>query len=762
MASWVLLFIPVLCSWTAGSYASLMSCSQCIRSSDEITCPDYLHPQRFTVKIGSRKNFSDSVFHLKCRVDAQDINLSLIEDCDFSSVKYVKFQWCPLLNISFGELLNQIGIQPENVTLLSFVHVGWRQRLGLQEWHLDGLNNLKNLELTGNNFTAIPSRLFDVTPSLKYLSFTDNDMETLPESLFANTPNLTELYLWKNRFTSLPDGLFANLTKLTNLSLWSNNLVKIRPKLISNVPNLWSLELSHNKISQLDSDVFSNLPNLGKILLNTNELEFLPENILHNCPDLETLRVEFNKIRSLPAELFRESKKIKNFDFSNNQLTRIPEKIFQGMKNLTVLRLKRNGLKILPTDVFSDLINLEVLDLQSNVLEALPPGCFDNQRKMDVLILKNNSLTELPDEIFKNCEYLEKLYLSHNNIHILHSSSFPYPKTALQVLDLGNNSLSFSSPEIDSLVGQQQITVEKHFPLSEQINLTELRLSNNKITAVPQAFGTNFQNLTKLYLNGNYIEYVDYNDFSFRSTNIFVDLRNNKVKFVSLHDKKYILSQKVVNVYLEGNPLICNCDLYHFSRLLQGKPLEERASTFQFNVLDKRKLKCSYPKEQSLQYFVMQVNTQTLTCQVQNCPTKCACSTRPYDMMFIIDCAYQGLQAIPKLKDDYLPKENYSITLNLRNNSIINLDGLKDPTYSALVNLTIPNNRLSFFNESKFSEKFQALDIRGNNLTSLPKSLLEFLNSTDATLSLGNNPWLCNCDLTDLHTFLRDPSRKVG
>ncbi|XP_071512333.1 protein toll isoform X2 [Panulirus ornatus] len=166
MASWMLLVIPVLCTWKAGSYASSLSCGKCQWSSYEMDCPTIYDPQRFTVKIRSRKNFTDSVFQLECRARAQDINLSLIEDCNFSSIKYVEFKFCPLLNISFGELLNRIGIQPENITTLSFVYYGRRQRVSLQEWHLEGLSNLKNLEFKENNFTSIPARLFDSTPNL--------------------------------------------------------------------------------------------------------------------------------------------------------------------------------------------------------------------------------------------------------------------------------------------------------------------------------------------------------------------------------------------------------------------------------------------------------------------------------------------------------------------------------------------------------------------------------------------------------------------
>ncbi|KAG7174381.1 protein toll-like [Homarus americanus] len=761
MASWVFPVLAfILCSWISGGYANVIPCGQCMGiGNNKMNCPDMRNPERIIVSISDHKDYPQSVLHLLCRSEAKHINFSLIEECDFSAIRYIEFKICPLFNRSFSEVFLQIGINPENVTTLIFYNVGLRQD-ELQEWHLQGLPNLKNLDFTGNKFTSIPPNLFEATPKLQYFSFTGNNVEMIPESLFKSTPNLTVLRLTENGLTRLPNGIFSDLSKLTNLSLWDNKLVEIHPELLSNFSQLLSLELSHNKISHFDSSVFSSLPNLRQILLNSNSLENLPKDVFHDCPELIHVRIEFNRLKSLPSELFKASKKLQYLNLNNNWITNIPGGIFQGLKDLINIRFNKNALESLPSGVFSDLVNLKLLDLQSNLLSDLPPGCFDNQRNMKTLILHNNSLSELPEEIFKNCQDLEKLYLGFNNISVLHSSAFPHPKSALQILDLQRNNISFSSPRSDLPQASQQITVEEHFPLSGQKSLTELFLNDNKISAVPQAFGTNFPNVTKLNLNGNIIEYLDYRDLSFKSDNLEVNLGKNKIKSVSLQDVDYISSEKVVSVYLEGNPLVCNCDIYQFARLLQRRSFEEMQDIFQLNVLDSGKIKCSYP-EQNRQVNVANVNTETLKCKLQECPASCTCFVRSHDKMVIINCAYQGLQAIPKLKSDFLPKENYSITLDLRNNTIRSLKGIQDPEYSALVNLSMPYNKLVFDNDTIFPENLQVLDIRGNNLTTLPKSFLVYLNTTAIVLSLGNNPWLCNCDLVDLHNFLRDPTREV-
>ena len=128
--------------------------------------------------------------------------------------------------------------------------------------------------------------------------------------------------------------------------------------------------------------------------------------------------------------------------------------------------------------------------------------------------------------------------------------------------------------------------------------------------------------------------------------------------------------------------------------------------------------------------------------------------------MFFMECIQQRLPSIPALKA-YLPLGNYSVTLNLKNNSITSLEGLQNPEYANVVNLTMADNNLQFINESYLPRRLQALDVSGNALTHFTESLIAFLNVTNPTLSLSGNPWLCDCELVELYNFLRDPLRKV-
>ncbi|KAK7084557.1 Toll5bp [Halocaridina rubra] len=746
-----------LLSWLAIPTVRSLSCGQCDRLSDKIICPGSLDPERYEVEIKNLRGGEQNYLHLKCRHKAQFVNFTLIKDCDFASVQYVGFELCPLPNVSFSKVFERMGIRSENVTSFSFTNVMQRND-ELQEWHLENLPSLKFLELKENGFTSVPANIFDGTPLLQHLVFAYNRMQTLPQTLFSNLKNLTKLDLHSNELEVLPSDLFSPLGNLRNLSLWRNHLRRISPDLLASVPRLWSLELSHNKISSFDPNVFAETRNLTKLLIDNNNLEILPENVFHNCPHLEILRVNNNKISAIPPGLFRETVNLKELEFSNNEIKSLPP-IFSNMTHLVKLKLKRNGISILPLGIFEGLTKLEVLDLQSNIISSLSPGIFDDLTALEILVLQNNTLSELPDKIFEKCGALAELYIGVNKIATLLPSMFPNP-CIITKLDLSNNNISFASISFEIQPGPQQYTVQEYFPLTYLTMLSELHLKNNAIKAMPQALATGYQNLTLLDLENNQITRLDFNDLSFKSDNIKIDFRNNWIRSINLNRMNSSSSRKNVEIYVKDNALVCDCELYAFTSVVQGKLDQMDANGIR--VADAFDVTCSYPEEPQMKTNVVHLNAEALTCKLPTCANHCSCSTRPYDHMFIVDCAHQNLKSVPNLKMKDLPVDhNYSITLNLRNNSIASLRGLDNKAFTGIVNLTVCYNNLDSLNETLLPTTLRALDISGNNVSTLSTSMLEYLNMTNLVLRLGKNPWTCDCNNVELHSFVRDPDRRV-
>lgn len=735
------------------------TCPSCSKNFNTQFCAiDPPDEENYSFRIEDFNGTRENALYLECRYEATHIELNFHRGCNFSSVQYVTLKKCPLFNVSFSEAFVDLGILPEKVLGLIFENAGTRKDMKLERWHLDGLTNLEHLELKHNLFTAISTDLLQSNPNLKLFLFSLNNMSTVPESLFAGASNLESIVLINNNFASLPDNLFSNISTLKSITVYGNALGEVNPKLLSSIPNVTKLGLSINKITKLTSDTFSHLPKLKSLHLKFNDLESLPQDIFHNCPDLETVNLQNNKLQALPSQLFSKSKKITSFRFSTNKVTGISEGLFQGLFNLTELFMSANSLDKLPEELFADLINLEELTLQHNPVKTLLPGTFFNQHKLKKLLLRNTSLSNLPSNIFKTCESLEEIDLSDNNLSELKSTSFPHPSTVLQKLYLSNNNVSFSA--ITSKPEAREEVLLDQFPLSDQVGLTDLILNSNRIRIIPQAL-RNLPNLRHLDLRNNSIEYLDYRDFLINPNDANIDLSN-----VSQTDPQLLHSyipHRVVDVSLRDNPLICDCNLYKFARLLQESISEEDKDLVQLKVIDSSEVKCSPPNNRSIQQLVKTLDLTTLVCYEKDpkkCHPSCSCAIRPHDNMFIMDCDSQRLQAIPKLKS-YLPKGNYSVTLSVKNNSIASLEGLQSSAYNTLVNLTIPYNHLKVINESYLPKTLKVLDISRNALTNFCPTLISYLNATNANLSLGGNPWLCDCELVDFYIFLRDPHRKV-
>ncbi|KAG0716127.1 Protein toll [Chionoecetes opilio] len=731
-------------------------CLNCSKDFKTLSCSlSTPEEERYTLKITDHKDVKDGALSYQCHYTTQQVHFTFHKGCNFSSVQSVTFKRCPLFNVSFSEIFTQLGIFPENVLQLIFENSGTRKDLKLETWHLSGLTNLEILQLNNNQFTSLPPDILKATPNLEHFLFSRNSMPSLPETIFANTPKLVTINLLNNNFESLPENLLVNVSSLAVLRIYGNALREFNPKLFANIPEVYNLELSINKLTKLTSDTFQYLPKLQQLYLKLNDLESLPEDIFHNCPDLQIVHLRNNRLLFIPSELFNMSKNISDFDFHNNEVTKIPQLLFQGLENLTTLTMSENSLEDIPDGTFTDLVKLEKLLLQNNPLKTIPPGSFDQQRRIKRLSLANTSLTDLPDNIFKNCESLEEIDLSDNHLSKLKSTFFPHSTTVLRSLKLSKNNLSFSALTSDPRAGEAGEVLVEQFPLSDQVSLIDLILNNNNIKVIPHAL-RNLKKLRRLDLKNNSIEYLDYYEFLFGQDRIDFDPNDASQSILQNSELK-----QYVNVELRDNPLVCDCNLYKFSQLVQDKISEEEKDKIQLKVVDKARVKCSFPNDRSVQKLVRTLDISILVCYRNHCHPSCDCATRPHDHMFIMECAHQRLRAIPPLKQ-YLPKGNYSVTLDLKNNSITSLEGLQRPEYSTLVNLTMPYNYLRVINESYLTKRLQALDVDSNALTHFSPSLVDFLNATNANLSLGGNPWVCDCKLVNLYIFLRDPLRKLA
>ncbi|XP_068242055.1 protein toll-like [Palaemon carinicauda] len=549
------------------------------------------------------------------------------------------------------------------------------------------------------------------------------------------------------------------LENLLTVELVNNDFLGLPVELFSYTPSLKTIKVIHDSFSSLPESIFLNLPDLETLNFENNRLEILPPALFFNLSSLVNVSFSYNYISAIDPELFSEKVNLEVLDFSHNQIASLERNIFQDLGSLKNLSLQGNLMEIVPGGVFSNLLSLEDLNLSFNVLKQLPEKAFDRLINVKKINLSNNSLGDLPIDAFEKCNYLESLSLRHNNLRKLQGTMFPSQKS-LTFLDLGHNNISFEVPS-GKMIQEQPVPYNSEFPLNSQVNLEELLLNDNNIKSIPRDVNIVFVNLRKLDLSGNEIGPLSYHSLLFLQSFVTLNLKNNKISNIDLHDIYALRNDKEVKLYLEGNNLFCDCKIYHFTRIVQGLPVVNE-KIMDIVVEDKDKLTCH--DHHGNQKPLLEVDSKNLYCVApeSSCVRNCSCLWRLHDSMAIIDCSFLGLQELPDLS--VIPTSNtnpISITLDLKNNSLYNLEGLRDSQYAAVVNLTVSNNKISFINESDIPATLKVLDVRGNEITHLSEPVLDFLNATDMTLSFSGNPWECNCDLIDFRNFLLFHSHKV-
>jgi hypothetical protein len=145
-----------------------------------------------------------------------------------------------------------------------------------------------------------------------------NDFSSLPSGIFDELTALTHLYLGHNDFSSLPSGIFDELTALKELGLGHNDLSSLPSGIFDELTALKELGLGHNDLSSLPSGIFDKLTALETLLLDRSGLQVLPSGIFNKLTALKELRLDHNGLPSLPLGVFDGLTALTKLDIAYN------------------------------------------------------------------------------------------------------------------------------------------------------------------------------------------------------------------------------------------------------------------------------------------------------------------------------------------------------------------------------------------------------------------------------------------------------------
>lgn len=296
------------------------------------------------------------------------------------------------------------------------------------------VNSLQILDLSGNNLTELPNKLFNNFDVLRVISMRDNKVKlTAPAEMFnaiqytllkldlsgdMNDPtnlqalrnmtrmrNMRSLSISRMSGSSLgPDDFVDFGVELEDLQITRGGLQTIQSHAFKHVRGLKRLDFSENSIGTIENDAFTEI---GHSLISFK--------IAHGYSG-----------SSLPAEALRHLTSLQELDFSNNKITSMTDTSFHFLKNLRLLELHDNRIEQVMKGTFQGDIHskLEEISLRFNMLGSISQHTFFDLEALRELHLDDNKIEKIERRAFMNLDELEHLSLRGNKLNTLAEESF--------------------------------------------------------------------------------------------------------------------------------------------------------------------------------------------------------------------------------------------------------------------------------------------------------------------------------------------------
>ncbi|KAK3605773.1 hypothetical protein CHS0354_033977, partial [Potamilus streckersoni] len=312
---------------------------------------------------------------------------------------------------------------------------------------------------------------------------------------------------------------------------------------VSELPrNAVFLNLCHNKLEVLRDGSFSNFSQLLTLLLAYNYIQIIELDAFRGLENLNKLVFDYNSL-PLSAKIFQNGVFLPLRRISYLSMRNINKAIKHNVKyDLPKFRMFNNSLHTVHvsgkasfkwTRPIVGLNNLKVLDLSYNLCTNIAKHFFEHFSSLETLLIGYNLLgsvimNDIKGKLFSNLNFVRKLDISHNSISFIPSKFFQ-GLSGLEMVDLSKNFLQTANFEIEHMK-----------------KLSHLDFRQNLLTSIP----TNMR------------RHLD-------------DIKSNNV-----------------SIYLEDNPLKCDCDALDFLKWINNEKnqitfVHVDKTTCKFNVISK-------------------------------------------------------------------------------------------------------------------------------------------------------------------------------
>jgi Leucine-rich repeat (LRR) protein len=206
--------------------------------------------------------------------------------------------------------------------------------------------------------------------------------------------------------------------------------------------------------------------------------------------------------------------------------------VSKGLVDLHILKADLCNIRKIELGAFNGLTKLTKLSMEGNEISEIIPGTFEKISRLEYLDLNYNTIEHLEVDVFSGLLNLKYIDMKGNQLQYLHPETFiRLPK--LQTLDLSNN------PGL-------QIPTDRHFINSH--SLKYLVISHCNVSSVS----------VETFANISALEWLD--------------MSYNKLRSLDISILKVL--PKLSTLYMDANPLQCDCQLQEVWRWCQDQNIQ--------------------------------------------------------------------------------------------------------------------------------------------------------------------------------------------
>jgi Leucine-rich repeat (LRR) protein len=353
----------------------------------------------------------------------------------------------PYVQVSMLKVLKHLDLSKNQITSFKIFHDDQplNVKLSLEQLHLEHNQIYRLTSASFQYFLSINQTFLDFNPihqisddafqqaRIRELYMRHCQLEFIEPSAFSGLEStLQVLDMSGNNITTLPDKLFNSFDLLRTLNLKDNKVLSIYPHsttFTSFQYSLLKLDLTGDRNGPTNLQEIRRLKNLRTLAMGKFGSEVLTsESFLEFGIELENLKIYHAGLRTIKAHAFQNVRGIKRLDLSENRIDLVEKAAFTDIGH-SLLSLKithgfAGSVTHLPD--LRELTSVEELDFSNNKIKTISDIAFHTMKNLRTLKMNDNQIDQLPKGIFQRDfhQKLEEVSFEFNNLRHISTHTF--------------------------------------------------------------------------------------------------------------------------------------------------------------------------------------------------------------------------------------------------------------------------------------------------------------------------------------------------